>query len=150
MLVRSATIADVETLTEFRVALHREVDDSHHPPAPAAGLRERCMRFFSETIPSGEFAAWIAYEGDRAAGTGGVLFRRALPSIRYIGTEEVKIQNMYVIPEMRNLGIGRMIAQTILEFLHARGTERITLSPAERARAFYERLGFHDSPFMRL
>ena len=37
------------------------IDDSHHPFAPAA----------------------------RMAGTGGVLIRRALPSIRYSGTETV-------------------------------------------------------------
>ena len=83
-------------------------------------------------------------------GGGGALVRRALPSIKFDDTVEIKIQSVYVIPERRGKGIGRSLLQTIIAYLKTRGFERINLSPASDAKGFYQELGFVDWPYMRL
>ncbi|MFC7645762.1 GNAT family N-acetyltransferase [Streptosporangium lutulentum] len=54
-----------------------------------------------------------------------------------------------LLPEHQRKGHGRALMNTFLDALHRRGTEAVHLgmvSANTRARAFYDRLGFHEIP----
>lgn len=54
-----------------------------------------------------------------------------------------------LLPDLQGRGVGRELINTLLGALRARGVQRVHLAmdPANRgARAFYDRLGFHELP----
>jgi putative acetyltransferase len=72
---------------------------------------------------------------------------RPLDSSDYVNAAEMK--RLYVRPAFRGLGLGRQLAETILDEARMCGYNRVlldTLDDMEIARAMYEELGFKEIP----
>jgi putative acetyltransferase len=100
------------------------------------------------TLP-GEYAeprgcyrlAWL--DGELA----GCCALRPLDTVDYPNACEMK--RLYVKPTMRNLRVGRLLAENIMEHARLAGYEAIlldTLDDMEAARTLYQDLGFEEVP----
>lgn len=72
---------------------------------------------------------------------------RALDGVDYPNACEMK--RLFVSPDFRGLGVGRQLAEAILDAARLAGYDCIlldTLDDMESARALYEDLGFEDIP----
>jgi putative acetyltransferase len=72
---------------------------------------------------------------------------RPLDSSDYVNAAEMK--RLYVRPAFRGLGLGRQLAEAILDEAHMGGYDSVlldTLDDMEIARAMYEELGFKEIP----
>ncbi|MDR7306873.1 GNAT family N-acetyltransferase [Rhodoferax saidenbachensis] len=86
----------------------------------------------------------VAVVGDAFAGCCAL---RPLDSADYSNASEMK--RLYVRPEFRGLGLGRMLAEGILDAARQSGYSCVlldTLDDMESARALYAELGFEDVP----
>ena len=107
-----------------------------------------------------DFSAELAgLPGDYAAPRGALLLARVdgavagccalrpLDDVDYANASEMK--RLYVRPAFRGFGLGRMLAEAILDAARQRGYACVlldTLDDMEAARSLYEELGFEEVP----
>ena len=143
LLIRRATIADADGLArlrwDFRVEhgtpVTRELDE----------FVDEFRAFAAESLADGApWRAWVAEVDGRVAGCLWICFVEKVPhpSRRRDERPIVYLTNVYVEPQLRNVGIGRRLMDAALE--HAREVQaaEAIVWPTERSVAFYERAGF--------
>jgi GNAT superfamily N-acetyltransferase len=108
------------------------------------------------------FTAWLASEGDtrtyflveldgEPVGMANVKRYARMPVVgRDAAGHWGYIGNVYVRPEHRDAGVGAALMDAVIEWCAANGYERLRLSPSERARPFYTRLGFVPGQVIQL
>jgi putative acetyltransferase len=108
-----------------------------------------CFQNFEAELAAlpGEYAApagqlLLAYVGDALAGCGGL---RALPESDHANACEMK--RLYVRPAFRRFGLGRVLAEALLDEARRAGYSVMlldTLDEMESARQLYATLGFEE------
>ena len=118
--------------------------------AAALGV-DLCFQNFDDelaTLP-GDYAApqgglLLAWVGDELAGCGAF---RPLADVDYANACEMK--RLYVRPAFRRYGLGRQLAQALIDAATQAGYSAMlldTLDDMEAARSLYETLGFSEIP----
>lgn len=88
-------------------------------------------------IVSSTFCFAVARDGDRIIGMG-----RAISD----GVSDAYIQDVTVLPEYRKQGIGGLIINFLVDYLHSQGIEWIGLISEPGYESFYQNLGFAVMP----
>lgn len=86
--------------------------------------------------------AYLALADDTPVGMAwlAVLARVPMPARRDRRTGDV--QAVYVVPELRNAGVGAVLLTEVLAEARRLGLEHVTVHSSERAVALYQRMGF--------
>jgi GNAT superfamily N-acetyltransferase len=89
----------------------------------------------------------VLREGEKIVGTANLLFTVST----FMGAKVVIMEDMIIDPAHRRQGAGTMLLQAAKEIAKGRGCKRITLltdGTDERAKTFYRKMGFVDSPMV--
>ncbi|MFO1192830.1 MAG: GNAT family N-acetyltransferase [Rhodoferax sp.] len=124
-------------------ALIREYAESLGIDLCFQGLEEELARLPGDYAPPGG-ALLIAHVDGMLAGCCAL---RQLDNVDYVNACEMK--RLYVRPAYRGLGLGRLLAEGILDAARQSGYTSLlldTLSDMETARALYQELGFEEIP----
>ncbi len=118
-----------------------------------AAIKELRDAFYAEfPPPAWEDESWEAHEADigRAVRDGGVLLAESGGETTGFalawseGTGAVKLGDLYVRPQHRGSGIGRLLLRAVAELARSRGARHVHLTANLEALAFYERLAFTE------
>jgi GNAT superfamily N-acetyltransferase len=127
-------------------------DEEAEVASMIAGFRD----FYGEAEPADEHIARMVAElmndertefllvGNPTVGVAQLRFR---PSV-WTGTEDVWLEDLFVLEEARRAGAGRALVQGCIDRARARGSKRIQLDANEgneAALALYESLGFRST-----
>jgi len=148
--VDTATSPLVELTTPrepHEIELVREIFEEY-----ASGLGvDLCFQQFDEELAGlpGDYAAprgalLLAYVDGAVAGC---VALRPLDGVDYANAAEMK--RLYVRKAFRGFGLGRQLAERVLDAARAAGYDCVlldTLDDMEAARALYEELGFEEIP----
>jgi GNAT superfamily N-acetyltransferase len=136
---RLATAADVESLVALRAAFLAELTgcDPHDP-----ALLNAMSQYFSETVPTGEFIAYLAVVDGRVVSTSGLIIHRNPPSARNPEGREAFVINMYTVPAWRGRGLASSLLQLVVAAARQARCSRVILHAAPRAVPIYSRAGF--------
>jgi GNAT superfamily N-acetyltransferase len=66
-------------------------------------------------------------------------------SVRSLDRWSGDLQSCYVVPELRNAGVGGLLVDAVLATARARGVEHVTVHASPESARMYERHGFRTS-----
>ena len=158
ILIRRATVADVETIARHRAAMF--VDMGSASPEVVQPLASETLGYLREAMPRGEYVGWLTslanQPGDVVAGAG-VQLRRILPFPRRRADGRVEVAwgqqgivlNVYTEPAHRRQGLARRLMQEVLAWANESKLDSLVLHAAPDGRALYEHMGFAPTNEMR-
>ena len=134
LVVRPATVADVDTLHRFSVDLATYEDE---PDAVGSTPETLARDGFGENP---QFAALIAERGATPVGFVLYTFNYSV----WTAARGIFIEDIWVVPEERRGGVARALMQGLACECADKGYKRIDLNVLDwnPARGFYERLGY--------
>jgi GNAT superfamily N-acetyltransferase len=139
---------DVAALAQLRFALYVEQDGQG--AEPPGDYRERFERFAARALVSDDWRAWVArIDGELV----GAMWLHTVHRIPVPGKRAGPIgylTNVYVVPELRNAGLGAEMLDRLTAWCTEEGFSAVIVWPTERSRPFYGRAGFArlDEPLM--
>lgn len=139
--IRRASLEDVETLVDLRLALERE---SGHltQDTMVADVQQATRQYFLEALPAEAVLVWVAEAQGTIVATAGLIFFQKPPSERNLTGLEAYILNMYTVPAWRGQGIATRLLQTLIASAKQRQVYRIWMYATQDGRPIYERAGF--------
>jgi GNAT superfamily N-acetyltransferase len=137
MTVRRATAADVAALAALRRAW---VEEEAGPIDDGGAFEREVTRWYA--AEAGRRLTWIATRGEAAVGMLNVVEFHRMPRPGRRHSSWGYISNVFVLAPYRGGGIGRELLDAAIGTARQRGYARLVLSPSERARTLYARVGF--------
>jgi GNAT superfamily N-acetyltransferase len=140
--VRRGTAADAPTLARLR---WRWRTDERNEPGPDREIF--CEYFTAWVIDHLDTHLPYVVEADgRIAGMAWLVPSDRVPSVTRLDRRTADIQSVYVVPELRNTGVGATLIDALLAEARAREFEHVTVHSSDRAVPFYLRGGFVQDP----
>jgi GNAT superfamily N-acetyltransferase len=152
--IRPCTPGDAATIARHRVAMFRDMGDVATDEA-ARALFDASVVAISAELNRGAYAGWLAIteQDDVIAGVGAHvkvnLPRMASDGIHIASSPVPLVVNVYTEPAWRNRGIARALMGTLMEWVSARGFDRVVLHASDGGRPLYVSLGFVPTNEMR-
>jgi ribosomal protein S18 acetylase RimI-like enzyme len=123
-----------------------EEHTAHDPVyATAPGAEKTMRRFLADLASSGHSFLFVAVSGSRTVGFISGELREGSPTFQ--PKTWASVDDVFVEPDHRNLGMGRALLESVGAWARERGASGISLQVAAanaRARKFYEELGFRE------
>ena len=113
--------------------------------ATVPGAEQVMRRFLSDLASSGHSFLFVAESGGRVVGFISGELREGSPTFRQ--KTWASVDDVFVEPDSRNLGIGRALLEGVEAWAKERRADGVSLQVAaanERGRKFYEELGFRE------
>lgn len=113
--------------------------------ATAPGAEKTMRRFLADMANSGFSFLFVAVAGERTVGFISGELRQGSPT--FLPKTWASVDDVFVEPDHRNLGVGRALLQSVEAWAKKRNADGISLQVAaanSRGRKFYEELGFRE------
>jgi len=149
--IRPASVRDADQLARLRWDFRIE---GGTPQLTTLDEFVQEMRaFVGDLLAEGmAWRVWVAEDADRLVGCvwTQVVERVPHPNLRHGERPIVYVTNMYVVPELRNGGIGRELLDAAVAYARERRASAAILLPSSRSISFYRRAGFghEDAPLL--
>jgi ribosomal protein S18 acetylase RimI-like enzyme len=130
-----------------RLWMQSAEEHTHHDEiyATAPGAERVMRRFLADLTGSSHSFLFVAEAGGRTVGFISGELREGSPTFRQ--RTWASVDDVYVEPEHRNLGVGRALLESVEAWARERRADGISLQVAaanERGRKFYSELGFRE------
>ncbi|MBE1484957.1 GNAT family N-acetyltransferase [Plantactinospora soyae] len=137
--VRRATPVDAPALARLR---WRRVEEHDEPAMDRDVFLEIFTSWTVDHLAT--HLPFLAEVDGRLAGMTWLMLADRAPSPWNLDRRTGDVQAVYVIPELRNLGVGKMLIDTVLAEARLRELESVTVHSSDRAVPFYLRAGFKE------
>ncbi len=142
MEFRLASTSDIDSLSELRWQ-DKVVEESVVP----AGSKEEFFEAFGVYLHehlNQSLNVWVAEENNEIVANVYITRVRKVPNPKCYSGEIAYASGVFTLRHMRNKGLGQALFEKVKAWSEKEGIELIILWPSERAKPFYERLGFKN------
>ncbi len=139
--IRLAKSTDCDALAELRYQFRAEAGSATEPKSRFLG---RCTSWMKKRFRSGSpWRCWVIDDGKRLLGHVCVqLFEKIPNPVNDEPELHGYVTNFYVVPEMRNHGLGERLLNKALSWCSAQITDAVILWPTPASKSLYRRYGF--------
>ena len=138
---RKATVEDISLLTKTRIEVLRAANGLSDD-TDMTEVERQSYEYYQKALRDGSHTAFLAFDGDRFAGSGGISYYQVMPTYHNPSGNKAYIMNMYTRPEYRRQGIARRMLDILIDDAKARDISFITLEATSMGRPLYESTGF--------
>jgi len=135
---RQATQSDIPMLVQLRTEFLKEVTNTEAP----ADFAEILSSYFTSHLSESNYVNWLALDGDKIVGTGGICFYQIPPNFLNVTGDRGYIVNMFTTPSHRRRGISKAIFEQLMQAAALRGVPQVSLHATATGRGLYEQFGF--------
>jgi len=143
MLIRKATIEDIDELIKLRIDFMSKMNKKAEVPQ---SLENELKAYFEEHISKNTFAAWLAIIEDEIVATSGVCFYTVPPTFKNVTGKNAYIMNVYTREGYRKRGIAAKLFEKTIEEARIHGCKKIHLSATKDGAPLYEKFNFKYNP----
>lgn len=150
VFIRRATIEDIKQIALLQHAMMQEHGDAYDAEyyAPAENAEEDWLRWAKTKVEAREAVFFVAVnfieEGEKIVGyvSGWIEERPPIYALRKIGY----LSNMYVVPDMRGMKIGKKLNDVIVQWFREGGVSSVELNVDVRSEAVavWEAMGYKE------
>ena len=133
---------DAETLAALQWRWRVE-EWSGHPVVDRVGFTEALRAWLAEHATS--YLPFLARVDGSVAGMAWLGAIDSVPTPPQLRRLRGHVQSVYVVPELRDRGVGSALLLRLIDEARSRGFEYLLVHPSERAFPFYRRHGFSGS-----
>lgn len=141
LIYKKATIEDIECLTESRIEVLKSANQLSDD-ADLQEVKEQSYIYYQKALQEGNHIAYLVFDGNHLAATGGVSFYQVLPTYHNPTGKKAYIMNMYTRPEYRRRKIAFQLLERLVQECREKGITAISLEATDMGRPLYERFGF--------
>jgi ribosomal protein S18 acetylase RimI-like enzyme len=147
--IRKATILDVPALVQLRRLMFESMGHDDIELLEAGDLAAEY--YFKQSIPTGEFHAWVAENSKGVIVSNiGLIVDQHPPSPRNLSGKIAYLMNLFTISSYRRQGIARKLLEEAITEIEKMGIQKVTLHATEMGKELYTQLGFTETNEMRL
>jgi GNAT superfamily N-acetyltransferase len=136
--IRQATLSDADELAQLRWTFSSPTQQTAQP---LDEFRGPFTAYLAGALADG-WVIWVAEAAGHIVGNMYVQPVDKLPRPGRFGHRWGYVTNVYVVPEMRNSGLGAALMAQVQNWAREADLEFLLLWPSERAVPFYQRTGF--------
>lgn len=138
--LRVAVVADARQLALLRYRFRSELGA---PNESEAVFVARATAWLQSRLEQSSWRGWVAVGAeDQIVGHAFVQFVEKIPNPVVEAEYIAYLTNVYVIPALRNRGLGARLMQATIEACEAMGVDTAVLWPSEQSQSLYRRFGF--------
>ena len=146
--IREAKAEEAAVILHHRQSMFRDMGEATAEELDA--MVAMTGPWLTQALADGSYRGWLAVDGERVVGGGGVLLCSWPASPKDPFLRRAIILNVYTEVEYRHRGIARRIMQTILKWVREQGFASVSLHASDEGRHLYEQFGFVATNEMRL
>ena len=142
--IRVARSTDCSGLAELRYQFRAEAGSATETKSHFV---RRCASWMKKSFFAGlrPWRCWVLDDGKELAGHVCVQLFEKLPNpVKNEPELHAYVTNFYVIPEMRNQGLGKKLLEKALSWCRTQGTDAIILWATPESRSLYRRCGLAE------
>jgi GNAT superfamily N-acetyltransferase len=140
MTVRRATAVDAPALARLR--WRWRVEERRGTGTDRASFLEFFTAWVIDHLST--HLPFVVEVDGRVCGMAWLMLAARVPSPASLDRRTGDVQSVYVIPELRNGGVGAALLDAVLQEARDRELAHVTVHSADRAMPFYLRSGFND------
>lgn len=143
ILIRKATLTDLEKLIEYRIIFLKEAQGIPSPEIESL-LRQSLKEYFIRSLTNDNFVSVIAEYENQSIGFSGMVIREQPGNFEIPNGKTGYILNMFTVKEYRKNGIGSLLFQKLLDEAQIKKLDKIELHATKDGEPIYRQFGFTE------